>query len=1699
MSNVHQACPNMFLFSTAGNSKENSPASDASLEKYFRYEDDEYFAQNDPIVPSTSYNIPRTDRFQFRGYTFKRVNVDQSLNMTIPPKRYKEAERPVPGKSANIPALKGGKAASGGRGKTPAIPQMTTDLKIHERPAGIKSANPQVLKGPKPVADGNGGQNPAAPQIAMDPKYGERSDGSRQRSPQAKSTNGDGSKKLANPQAVEGRKKEGMVEIDGKALAVYTSKVECWFKNFMMIFNVVNAARASLNQIMDEVPDINAICDAIKKMDHFSCAMSFEIQTGLGYPDVKQTNRKYTMRRAHPGRQSRGRKRRKPSTAKLYWHNRVVKLLQGAKKLLARRKRLSLPSSCTQSQEQSPNATLQTPENSGAIGVNSRESLEYPPGCSLPSSWALSQEQFPDAALQTPEHEAETPPVYAEVTNRWEWENERYSTLHIAQEFRFVNLEHVTSYAQAVSALHLAVQEVLDHVNESLETGDCVQLRFEGGNMQRPLFSVKKVKGALDADEFLSNLANLLQSNMELCLDGVLRLVVTIVRPPRGGSRPRALRSIPYSAIINKKRKHLIDFTDVNSKLCFGASLVRVMSKEVPTDAELAHGALQLYQAVHWPVDKEVSLSDIPLFEDHLQVNIQIAHYGNKGWGLFKPQGHKYTQTYTLLLHDNHFYGVLNIKGLFGARNYCQYCHKLYSHIHDCIFFCRLCLRKDCASNVNIMKKCKCCKMKCRSRECLELHTKLAAENKVPCTYRKFCEDCGRFQNAEHFTKDCIGRVCNICWAPRGEEVNHFCFMRPLKEPKISTHYIFYDIESRQDTGLHIPNYCYARSFWGETVRHFKKEASVKKGVPDWIKDILEQDAEEEEEEEESEEYDDDNSSYSESIVEPDSGNTKKKGEKKKAWPYDKSWEFRGESCIEAFIRTFTEGRVFEGTTFIAHNSKGYDGYFILNQLVKEKLEVELITQGGKLITIAVPALDIKFLDSLCHLPMGLSKLPKCLGLRQESKGYFPHYFNTPENEQYEGPLPPPEAYGVQHMMPSEQKAFLKWHEENKTKTFNLQRELAAYCQQDVNILVQACTKYRHEIMTLTKKRVKGYDGEYEWFAIDPLQYPTLAGVCLSMYKFKFLEKNKIAIPHPDNYHRQCKRYSSASIQWLSYIAHKEKTRVQHALNGGEICIDSLYVDGYMVLNGRGICLEFLGCFFHGCALCYHSEDWNPLLGKTYGALFNATQERTAVLRSKGFEVRSIWEHEWKEMVRNDNDVKNYLATADFPDPLAPRDALFGGRTNAIRLYYRAKPGEQILYYDFTSLYPYVNKTKEYPLGHPKIIYENFEPVTAYFGIVKAKISPPRGLFFPVLPARIGGKLMFVLCAACAESSQRTPCEHTDEERALTGTWCTIELNVAIKKGYKVVKIFEVWHFENRSDELFSDYMKLHLRHKQEASGYPSWCVSEADKNKYIADYEQKEGITLRKDKIAVNPAKRQIAKLFLNSLWGKFGQRTNLPNTQVVRDPDEYFNLLFSESYKVSMFEFLADDAVCVSWKHATDRLTTKGRKNEFIACFTTAYARLELYNLLDKLQDRVLYHDTDSVIFVQREGEWKPSLGDYLGDLTSEVPEGMHITEFVSGGPKTYGYKICDGSACMKVKGITLNVTNSEKINFDSLKDLVFTYASDNRDGSLREIVVEQPGIVRDKRQWLIHTKLLRKTQKVVYDKRVIVEDFKTLPYGY
>ena len=84
---------------------------------------------------------------------------------------------------------------------------------------------------------------------------------------------------------------------------------------------------------------------------------------------------------------------------------------------------------------------------------------------------------------------------------------------------------------------------------------------------------------------------------------------------------------------------------------------------------------------------------------------------------------------------------------------------------------------------------------------------------------------------------------------------------------------------------------------------------------------------------------------------------------------------------------------------------------------------------------------------------------------------------------------------------------------------------------------------------------------------------------------------------------------------------------------------------------------------------------------------------------------------------------------------------------------------------------------------------------------------------------------MFALCRTCAQECQQTSmCHHTDEKRIFTGTWVSLELNLALEMGYKVVKIHEGWHFPDKKERLFRGYIDMFLKKKQEASGWPGWC-----------------------------------------------------------------------------------------------------------------------------------------------------------------------------------------------------------------------------------------------------------------------------------
>ena len=174
-----------------------------------------------------------------------------------------------------------------------------------------------------------------------------------------------------------------------------------------------------------------------------------------------------------------------------------------------------------------------------------------------------------------------------------------------------------------------------------------------------------------------------------------------------------------------------------------------------------------------------------------------------------------------------------------------------------------------------------------------------------------------------------------------------------------------------------------------------------------------------------------------------------------------------------------------------------------------------------------------------------------------------------------------------------------------------------------------------------------------------------------------------------------------------------------------------------------------------------------------------------------------MWEHQFRETYRNEPDLRHYLQNLDITYRLDPLESFFGCRTNASQLYYRTKEDEKIEYGDFTSLYPWVNKTCQYPVGHPEVITSDFKDLNQCFGIAKVRILPPRGLYHPVFPNKSNEKLKFPLCQTGAKKESPSLCGCSDEDRTMTGTWCTPELQTAVRLGYRVLKIYEVYHWKD--------------------------------------------------------------------------------------------------------------------------------------------------------------------------------------------------------------------------------------------------------------------------------------------------------------
>ena len=141
---------------------------------------------------------------------------------------------------------------------------------------------------------------------------------------------------------------------------------------------------------------------------------------------------------------------------------------------------------------------------------------------------------------------------------------------------------------------------------------------------------------------------------------------------------------------------------------------------------------------------------------------------------------------------------------------------------------------------------------------------------------------------------------------------------------------------------------------------------------------------------------------------------------------------------------------------------------------------------------------------------------------------------------------------------------------------------------------------------------------------------------------------------------------------------------------------------------------------------------------KTMRDIRQQTTSKIKELTALGYHVKEIWECKWNGMKKTDPQLKAFVDKLDIVPPLNPREAFFGGRTNAIKLHHKVdeNENEKIEYRDIISLYPCANLECDYPICHPEFIDQpRTTDISRYYGLIKCKILPPYELYcygFPV-------------------------------------------------------------------------------------------------------------------------------------------------------------------------------------------------------------------------------------------------------------------------------------------------------------------------------------------------------------------------------
>ena len=709
---------------------------------------------------------------------------------------------------------------------------------------------------------------------------------------------------------------------------------------------------------------------------------------------------------------------------------------------------------------------------------------------------------------------------------------------HYSQKFKMASKNYSVRFNNVLDDVDLLesrkrtygiFHHLIEDVTEGMNPNDQVRFVLSSNQLQTPIAIPFCSLEELTTEKVLSNVEKVVQSNEEFRLNDTVNIDVIRVEMPRGSGRYKRTTLNIRGYLEKKKSVILITNRD---DLCLARALVvniariekdpRYKRIIEPGNNTQRERAFDLHEAANVPLGP-CGLKEVDLFQQHL-VNYQIIVVsGDQDNAIIYPP-HPRTnpnpeKSIYLYYQANHFDAVRSLPAFLNMSYFCHVCHKAYDHTTDhlCKGQCQSCRGFGCTIEDNGIT-CRECDRLFKNQACYDRHKQESIDGggRTVCEAIRKCPKCKKSMDARRIKAkghQCVdNKECPTCKVVRNpNDPNHKCYIQPL-EPKEESSY--------------------------KQLLFFDFECTQEHGIHEVNLCVA----------------------------------------------YDEEGEagvFRGKNAVKDFCTwLFTPDH--HECIAIAHNFQGYDSYPIIKYLHANAVECEAIYNGAKCITLTTKTnkphhckIKIKFIDSLNFIPMALARFPKTFGQDELCKGYFPHFFNKDENQDYVGPIPCQDDYGVNYMKPEAREKFMTWHQEqvDNNYVFDFQKEILRYCRSDVDILAECCKLYREMFKLATSM-----DGDIET-GMDPFDTATtIAAYCMQVYRTKFLQKDTIALLPQHQQHKR--KQSHEALQWLSYTAEKEEIRMQHARNGGEKRVGKYYLDGYCEQTHTAY--EYQGCYWHG-------------------------------------------------------------------------------------------------------------------------------------------------------------------------------------------------------------------------------------------------------------------------------------------------------------------------------------------------------------------------------------------------------------------------------------------------------------------------------------------------------------------------------------